>query len=174
MPRRLFLTLALAQIWNVFNLRDPDAGLIRNDVTGNPYVWGAIAICLGLIATALWLPALAGLLRLDPPGAAGLGLETHALCRHPVAAELGAEGSGDGGGVGLEPGRWLRLPVAGQGGRGRVPGTVEELGVDGLVRRYIAGHTETARSMLSIPASAAFRLVAVDSPVDNQRRRQAC
>jgi Ca2+-transporting ATPase len=69
-----FLTLALGQIWNVFNLRDSDAGLIRNDVTRNPYVWGAIALCLGLIALALWLPALADLLQLASPGREGLAL----------------------------------------------------------------------------------------------------
>ncbi|WP_439154453.1 cation-translocating P-type ATPase [Yoonia sp.] len=69
-----FLTLALGQLWNVFNLRDPAAGVLRNDVTQNPYVWGAIAICLGLVAAALWLPALAGLLRLESPGHVGLML----------------------------------------------------------------------------------------------------
>ena len=42
------------------------------------------------------------------------------------------------------------ISVAGQGGRGRVPGTVEELGIDGLVTRYIAGHTETVKSMLQL------------------------
>ncbi len=69
-----FLTLALGQLWSVFNLRDPDAGLIRNDVSRNPYVWGAIALCLGLIGLALWLPALADLLKLQSPGNAGLAL----------------------------------------------------------------------------------------------------
>jgi Ca2+-transporting ATPase len=71
-----FLTLALAQLWNVFNLRDPQAGVIRNDVSRNPYVWGAIVLCLGLIALALWLPGLSVLLQLDSPGLAGLGLAT--------------------------------------------------------------------------------------------------
>jgi Ca2+-transporting ATPase len=69
-----FLTLALGQIWNVFNLRDPDAGLLRNDVTRNPYVWGAIVLCLGLIVLALWLPALADLLQLASPAREGLAL----------------------------------------------------------------------------------------------------
>ena len=67
-----FLTLALAQIWNVFNMRDAGARLLLNDVTRNPYVWGAIALCLGLIASALWLPGLAGLLGLPDPGRDGL------------------------------------------------------------------------------------------------------
>jgi len=42
------------------------------------------------------------------------------------------------------------ISVAGQGGRGRVPGTVEELGFPGLLRRYIAGHVETAKSLLAL------------------------
>ncbi|WP_280140329.1 cation-translocating P-type ATPase [Jannaschia faecimaris] len=67
-----FLTLALAQLWNVFNVRDPDSGMLRNEVTRNGYVWGAIAFCLGLIGLALWIPQLADLLGLPSPGGAGL------------------------------------------------------------------------------------------------------
>ncbi|WP_290891687.1 HAD-IC family P-type ATPase [Hoeflea sp.] len=69
-----FLTLALAQLWNVFNMRDPDSGLFNNDVTRNPYVWGALALCLGLTGLALWLPQLADLLGLPDPGNRGLAL----------------------------------------------------------------------------------------------------
>ena len=69
-----FLTLALAQLWNVFNVRDPAGGLVRNDVTRNPYVWGALVLCLGLIAAALWQPGLSGVLGLPDPGMAGLTL----------------------------------------------------------------------------------------------------
>ncbi len=42
------------------------------------------------------------------------------------------------------------ISVGGQGGRGRVPGTVEEVGLDGLVSCYISGHTETAKSLLRL------------------------
>jgi len=42
------------------------------------------------------------------------------------------------------------ISVGAQGGRGRVPGTVEEVGLDGLVTRYISGHTETAKSLLRL------------------------
>ncbi|AKH99625.1 P-type ATPase, translocating [Hoeflea sp. IMCC20628] len=73
-----FLTLALAQLWNVFNMRDPDAGLFSNDVTRNPYVWGALALCLGLIGLAHWLPWLADLLGLPNPGPQGLALSAAA------------------------------------------------------------------------------------------------
>ncbi len=67
-----FLTLALAQLWNVFNVRDPAGGLLRNDVTRNPYVWGALVLCLGLIAAALWLSGLSEVLALPDPGMSGL------------------------------------------------------------------------------------------------------
>jgi propionate CoA-transferase len=42
------------------------------------------------------------------------------------------------------------ISVGGQGSRGRAPGSVEELGLDGLVTRYISGHVETAKSMLDL------------------------
>lgn len=42
------------------------------------------------------------------------------------------------------------LSVGAQGGRGKVPGTVEELGVQGLLRRYVSGHLETAKSLLRL------------------------
>lgn len=69
-----FMTLAVSQLWNVFNMRDPKAGVIRNDVSRNPYVWGAIALSLGLVGLALFFPPLASLLKLDPPGGGGLAL----------------------------------------------------------------------------------------------------
>jgi Ca2+-transporting ATPase len=73
-----FLTLSLGHLWNVFNLRDPKTGPILNDVSRNKYVWGAIAICLALIAAALWLPGLSGLLKLEPPGQSALALAAFA------------------------------------------------------------------------------------------------
>jgi Ca2+-transporting ATPase len=36
-----FLTLAFAQLWHVFNMRDRDSSLLWNDVVRNGYVWGA-------------------------------------------------------------------------------------------------------------------------------------
>ena len=69
-----FVTLSLGHLWNVFNLRDPKMGPILNDVTRNSSVWGALAICLALIAAALWMPGLSGLLALSPPGGSGLAL----------------------------------------------------------------------------------------------------
>lgn len=69
-----FLSLALAQLWNVFNTRAADTGVLANDVARNPFVWAALGLCAVLIAMALWLPGLAAVLQLTPPGAAGLVL----------------------------------------------------------------------------------------------------
>ncbi|NNG03582.1 MAG: cation-transporting P-type ATPase, partial [Inquilinus sp.] len=61
-----FLTLALAQLWHVFNMRDRGSGAFANEVTRNPYVWGALALCIALIAAAMRVPVLAEVLRLVP------------------------------------------------------------------------------------------------------------
>ncbi|MDF1871076.1 cation-transporting P-type ATPase [Vannielia sp.] len=67
-----FLTLALAQLWNVINVRMPGSGLFVNEVTRNIWVWGAIVLCIGLIAAAFWVPGLSEILELPDPGRAGL------------------------------------------------------------------------------------------------------
>ncbi len=49
------------------------------------------------------------------------------------------------------PRNLTHIIVGAQGGRGRVPGTIEELGKhEGLVTRFIAGHLETVKSMLKL------------------------
>lgn len=50
------------------------------------------------------------------------------------------------------------IAVGGQGGRGRAPGTVEELGLKGLVTRFISGHVETTRSLLALAESGDLEL----------------
>jgi len=37
-----------------------------------------------------------------------------------------------------------------QGGRGKTPGTIEELNVPGIITRYIVGHGETAKALLQL------------------------
>ena len=64
-----FLTLAFGQLWHVFNMRDTGSGFLRNDVVRNPWVWGALALCLGLLALAVYLAPLAAVLDLHPPPA---------------------------------------------------------------------------------------------------------
>ena len=66
-----FLTLAFAQLWHVFNMRGAGTSLIRNEVTANPYVWGALVLCTLLILGAVFLPGLSSVIGLQPPGVEG-------------------------------------------------------------------------------------------------------
>jgi len=49
-----------------FNMRDPAAGLLRNDVTSNRYVWMAVLGCALLLGAAAYLPGLDALLQVKP------------------------------------------------------------------------------------------------------------
>jgi Ca2+-transporting ATPase len=69
-----FLTLALSQLWHVFNMRDAGTGLVRNEITRNPYIWAALGLCVGLILAAIHIPYLSGILGLAPPSATGWAL----------------------------------------------------------------------------------------------------
>jgi Ca2+-transporting ATPase len=62
-----FLTLAIAQVLHVFNMRAPDSNPVRNEVTTNLFVWGAIALCGILLAAAIYAPGLSEVLGLAPP-----------------------------------------------------------------------------------------------------------
>ena len=65
-----FLTLAFAQLWHVFDMRHPRSGLLRNEVTRNPWLWGALALCTVLVAVPPYVAPLAHVLHLAPPTAA--------------------------------------------------------------------------------------------------------
>ncbi|WP_428262388.1 cation-translocating P-type ATPase [Haliangium sp.] len=84
-----FTTLALAQLWHVFNLRAPAASPVNNAITRNRYVWGALAVCLVLLALALYLPPLAEVLGLRPPGATAWLLIAGASVAPTVLIQLG-------------------------------------------------------------------------------------
>jgi Ca2+-transporting ATPase len=66
-----FLTLAFAQLWHVFNMRGLGTGVLRNEVTENPAIWGALVLCVGLLLLATYLPFLANLLDTVPLGLQG-------------------------------------------------------------------------------------------------------
>jgi Ca2+-transporting ATPase len=66
-----FLTLALAQVFHVFNMRDPGTPFFRNEVTRSPWVWGAVGLCAALLLLAVYLPGLSQVLRLPPPDPRG-------------------------------------------------------------------------------------------------------
>jgi Ca2+-transporting ATPase len=62
-----FLTLAFAQLWHMFNMRHPQSGVINNEVTRNPWAWGALALCTALLAVPPYLPPVAEVMHLAPP-----------------------------------------------------------------------------------------------------------
>ena len=62
-----FLTLAFAQLWHTFNTRHPQSRLLRNEVTRNPWLWGALLLCTALLAVPPYLAPMAELLQLSPP-----------------------------------------------------------------------------------------------------------
>ena len=69
-----FLTIALAQLWHVFNMRGRRSAVLRNAVTRNRLVWYALALCLGLIVAALTVPPLATALQIEAIGVQGWAL----------------------------------------------------------------------------------------------------
>ncbi len=66
-----FLTLAMAQLWHVFNMRSRESSWLRNEITRNPWVWAALLLCAGLLLAAVYLPPLRELLSIADPGARG-------------------------------------------------------------------------------------------------------
>jgi P-type Ca2+ transporter type 2C len=69
-----FSTLVLCQLSFPFSLRNPRSGVVRNEVTRNPWMWGAFALCVLLLIAAVYLPGLSDLLDTRPPPARGWGL----------------------------------------------------------------------------------------------------
>ncbi len=66
-----FLTLTFARLGHVFNMRDKDSNMINNEVTRNPFVWGALGLCTVLILAAVYLPILSEVLHTVKPGVIG-------------------------------------------------------------------------------------------------------
>jgi Ca2+-transporting ATPase len=68
-----FLTIVFARLWHVFNMRDDDSHLFRNEVTQNPYIWGALLCCTVLSLIAVYIPGIAQILGVAPPSLEGWG-----------------------------------------------------------------------------------------------------
>ncbi len=62
-----FCTLALGQLWHVLNMRDADSGILNNEVTRNPWIWAAMALCILLLVVAVFWPVTAAVLQLQAP-----------------------------------------------------------------------------------------------------------
>ena len=69
-----FMTLAFGRLWHVFNMRSPGSGVFRNEIVNNPYVWGALVLCTGLLLGAVYIPGLS-----DALGTTGLSWSTWGL-----------------------------------------------------------------------------------------------
>jgi len=66
-----FLTLAFAQLWHVFNMREITSGIFRNEVIENLYVWGALSLSALILFGAVYLPGISVVLRTTPIGYEG-------------------------------------------------------------------------------------------------------
>lgn len=62
-----FLILAFARTWHVFNMRDFGSNAVFNDVTRNPFVWGAVSLSVALLVLAVYFPPLASVLSMVEP-----------------------------------------------------------------------------------------------------------
>jgi Ca2+-transporting ATPase len=89
-----FCTLALAQVWHVLNMRGPQSGAVRNEITRNPWVWAAVVLCVALILGALYLPPVAAILSLSAPGAGAWAvivvMSLLPVCLGPLVRAFGA------------------------------------------------------------------------------------
>ncbi len=66
-----FLSLSVARLLHVFNMRQPESGIFVNEISRNPYVWGALGLDVCLLLLAVYVGPLAEVLSLTPPGAVG-------------------------------------------------------------------------------------------------------
>ncbi|MDT8272451.1 MAG: cation-transporting P-type ATPase [Desulfomonilia bacterium] len=66
-----FLSLAFARLWHVFNMRHRSSGIFNNEISGNPWVWGALVLCSALLVLAVYIPGISTVLALHHPGAMG-------------------------------------------------------------------------------------------------------
>ncbi|MBO0340315.1 MAG: cation-transporting P-type ATPase [Bacteroidota bacterium] len=59
-----FYTLIIAQLLHVFNMPSRHAPFIHNEVTKNPWIWGAIVLSLGITLATYFIPVMARALSL--------------------------------------------------------------------------------------------------------------
>ncbi|MDZ7691098.1 MAG: cation-translocating P-type ATPase C-terminal domain-containing protein [Balneolaceae bacterium] len=66
-----FLTLALAQLWHVFNMRSSSSFMFNNTIIRNRWIWAAIVTCIVLLLMAVYVPSFAAVLKIQPPSLYG-------------------------------------------------------------------------------------------------------
>lgn len=69
-----FLTLAFSQLLHVFNMRNKGSPFIKNEITTNVYVWGALGLCTVLLLVVTYVPGLSVVLKTVDPGGLGWGI----------------------------------------------------------------------------------------------------
>jgi P-type Ca2+ transporter type 2C len=62
-----FMTLALSQVFHAFDARSQNRSIFSSRLFTNPWLWGAVAICLLLQAAAVYIPLLQKVLHTVPP-----------------------------------------------------------------------------------------------------------
>lgn len=62
-----FMTLALSQVFHVFNARSQTRSAFTDRLFTNAWLWGAVGMCLALQAAAVYVPILQRVLRTVPP-----------------------------------------------------------------------------------------------------------
>lgn len=53
-----FFSLAFAQLWHVFDMRESNEPVFINQITKNKYVWMALGLCSAILLTAYFVPGL--------------------------------------------------------------------------------------------------------------------
>ena len=84
-----FSALALAQVFHVFNMREPGTSLVNNSVTRNRLVWWATAACSGMVIAANAWPPLRGVLQLETLPPSGWLLVAVAAAAPVVIGQVG-------------------------------------------------------------------------------------
>jgi Ca2+-transporting ATPase len=69
-----FYTLIIAQLLNVFSIPRNSVSFLKNEVTSNPWIWGAIALSVIITFLAYSIPAMANTLSLIPISGSHMGI----------------------------------------------------------------------------------------------------
>ena len=83
-----FLTLGFAQLTHVFNLAAPSSGMIVNEITRNPAMWGALGLCTVLLIGATYAPGISSVLQTQHPGILGWTLIAGASAAPPLFVQV--------------------------------------------------------------------------------------
>jgi len=87
-----FCTLAVSQLWHVFNMRGDESPFFVNEITRNVWIWLALLLCLVLIAAAFVIEPIRVVLQLRTLSGAGwiviLLASTVTILTNPVVKRL--------------------------------------------------------------------------------------